>query len=446
MHPTPNSAKPEAQNSIMRLQCAAAALVACGLRLAYATVSDGSSSPVVDLDDKNFDSTVSNEHDLWIIKFTAPVSPALHFYPNQHMMKEISQWCGHCKVLNPEFEAAARQIESVKFGAVDATSSPTLKARFGVQSYPTIVWGRAGALKPYTAGRSRRELGAFARLIARSAVTSVSSLAGATGEDYPVAFVYVGDPTGPLHEAFSSVAERKHGSFPFAIAPAEAAPKASIVPALLRVESGEEAIPFVGESTAAAVEAWVQDSRFRTLTKLGPGVFHDVAHRGGRMLVIGVLDERHAASAHAARALHALARRQGPLHRASPDAFRAFRFATLNGTQWVDYIGKYNISPADMPKLLVLDAPAGVYYLDASVDEQDEMVTWLQEVAAGKVPKNREGLLHFPTLAYNLYILPYLPWSAVALAVVAAVVAAAVARTCLAASDTKAETALKKKK
>jgi len=307
-------------------------------------------------------------------------------------------------------------MESVNFGAVDATSSAGLKTRFGVQSYPTIFWGQAGSLKRYSGGRTASDLIAFAKLVARPPIASIDAISHAVNAEFPIAFAFQGAPSGSLYDAFSHVAQEKQGVFPFAATAAENADKSFILPAVVRMELGEEPQAYTGEASPEALGAWVHQRRFRTLTELGPGVFHDIANKGGKLLAIGVLDAQFPASAQALGVLRALSRVGGALHAASPNAFQAFRFASLNGTQWADYIAKYNISPVDMPKLLVLDAPAGVYYLDPTVDEQEEMLSWLQEVAQGKVPKNREGLLHFPTVLYNTYVLPHLPWSAVALA------------------------------
>lgn len=49
-------------------------------------------------------------------------------------------WCGPCKVMGPQFEAAAAQLEPrVRLAKVDTQSEPTLGQKFGIRSIPTMV-------------------------------------------------------------------------------------------------------------------------------------------------------------------------------------------------------------------------------------------------------------------------------------------------------------------
>jgi len=83
--------------------------------------TSSSGGGVFDLTDNDFDSSVTESGDLWLVAFIAP-------------------WCGHCKKLEPEFEAAAGELEGidVKLGRVDATANEALAQRFQVKGYPTI--------------------------------------------------------------------------------------------------------------------------------------------------------------------------------------------------------------------------------------------------------------------------------------------------------------------
>lgn len=54
-------------------------------------------------------------------------------------------WCGPCKIMAPQFEAAARQLEpQARLAKVDTQSVPTLGQRYGIRSIPTLVLFRHG--------------------------------------------------------------------------------------------------------------------------------------------------------------------------------------------------------------------------------------------------------------------------------------------------------------
>jgi len=116
-----------------------------------------SEGDVVVLTDSNFDETVYNSKDVWLIEFYAP-------------------WCGHCKKLEPEWnEAASAMKGKVKFGKVDATEQKKLGSRFQIQGYPTIKYWEYGkgksdrSAKAYESGRTASDIQNFAAQLLSSA-------------------------------------------------------------------------------------------------------------------------------------------------------------------------------------------------------------------------------------------------------------------------------------
>lgn len=54
-------------------------------------------------------------------------------------------WCGPCRMMEPEFERAARNLEPrVRLAKVDTEAEPALAARFGIRSIPTMIVFRGG--------------------------------------------------------------------------------------------------------------------------------------------------------------------------------------------------------------------------------------------------------------------------------------------------------------
>src|ERR1051326_4166588 len=56
-----------------------------------------------------------------------------------------AQWCGPCKRMLPELEAAAADLaDQVKFVKVDVDASPEIAMRFGVQGVPNLTFFKKG--------------------------------------------------------------------------------------------------------------------------------------------------------------------------------------------------------------------------------------------------------------------------------------------------------------
>ena len=54
-------------------------------------------------------------------------------------------WCGPCRMMAPQFEAAAAQLEpALRLAKVDTEAQPALGGRFGIRSIPTLVLFRQG--------------------------------------------------------------------------------------------------------------------------------------------------------------------------------------------------------------------------------------------------------------------------------------------------------------
>ena len=56
-----------------------------------------------------------------------------------------ASWCGPCRTMAPQFEAAASQLEpQVRLGKVDTDAQPGLAGRFAIRSIPTLILLREG--------------------------------------------------------------------------------------------------------------------------------------------------------------------------------------------------------------------------------------------------------------------------------------------------------------
>merc|ERR1712178_220168 len=109
-----------------------------GVKALYA----GTSKVVSVSTQSQFDKEVKKNDGVTIVEFYAP-------------------WCGHCKNLAPEYDAAAAALAGVvKLVAVDADANRDLAAPYGIQGFPTIKVFRGTGDKPadYNGQRTRSDL------------------------------------------------------------------------------------------------------------------------------------------------------------------------------------------------------------------------------------------------------------------------------------------------
>ncbi|KAL4701647.1 hypothetical protein H8959_015651 [Pygathrix nigripes] len=99
-----------------------------GVALLLAAAGLAAASDVLELTDDNFESRVSDTGSagLMLVEFFAP-------------------WCGHCKRLAPEYEAAATRLKGiVPLAKVDCTANTNTCNKYGVSGYPTLKIFRDG--------------------------------------------------------------------------------------------------------------------------------------------------------------------------------------------------------------------------------------------------------------------------------------------------------------
>jgi thioredoxin 2 len=55
-----------------------------------------------------------------------------------------ADWCGPCKQMAPQFEAAAAQAPGIRFIKLDTEANPGIAARCSIRSIPTLILFRDG--------------------------------------------------------------------------------------------------------------------------------------------------------------------------------------------------------------------------------------------------------------------------------------------------------------
>ena len=81
------------------------------------------------------------------------------FAKQRFLLPPFANRCGHCQKLEPEWEAAAKELKGrVKFGKVDATVEEELAGKYKIESFPTIKIFYFGAVDPYQGPRQAKEI------------------------------------------------------------------------------------------------------------------------------------------------------------------------------------------------------------------------------------------------------------------------------------------------
>jgi thioredoxin 2 len=62
-------------------------------------------------------------------------------------------WCGPCRTMSPNFEAAAKGLEPrVRMAKLDTEAMPEISARYGIRSIPTMIMVHKGREIARTSG------------------------------------------------------------------------------------------------------------------------------------------------------------------------------------------------------------------------------------------------------------------------------------------------------
>ena len=98
---------------------------------------------------------------------TTTATPAIHDLTEAAFDDSVSEgltvvdfwaaWCGPCRAMAPQLERAAQLRPQYRFAKVNVDEQPTLAARFGVMSIPTLAVFRDGRLLGTAAGLVRAD-------------------------------------------------------------------------------------------------------------------------------------------------------------------------------------------------------------------------------------------------------------------------------------------------
>jgi len=129
------------------------------------------------------------------------------------LVEFYAPWCGHCKKLAPEYEAAAAKLteagSNVKLAKVDATEHKELGQKFEVKGFPTLKFFKNGEPQEYTGGRTADTILAWIKKKAEGIpeLKTEEAAKDLVADNKVVAIGFFKDPASPQAEAFKAAAD-----------------------------------------------------------------------------------------------------------------------------------------------------------------------------------------------------------------------------------------------
>jgi thioredoxin 1 len=102
-------------------------------------MENSGTSPIVSLDDSNFEKEVTQSDQTVLVDFWAP-------------------WCGPCKMIAPLLdEIATEKAGSVKVAKVNVDENQSLSVKFNVRAIPALLFFKNGQLRDQVVGMTTRK-------------------------------------------------------------------------------------------------------------------------------------------------------------------------------------------------------------------------------------------------------------------------------------------------
>jgi len=214
------------------------------------------------------------EHPLTLVEFFAP-------------------WCGHCKQLAPNYEAAAKRLAAdnspAVLAAVDCTVEKDLCSQYDVKGFPTLKLFRASTTNPadYTGGRTADDIYNY---ISKQTQPAYVQLQGDDSEYWGKSGVKIvgvfSSADSDDAKAFIDTASTLRNDYLFALtdSPAHLSTHADgnavSAPSVVLFKDGEVPVVHSSSFSVPALTAFVNTEGFPLVGDIGPENFQKYVDRG----------------------------------------------------------------------------------------------------------------------------------------------------------------------
>ncbi|KAL1952549.1 hypothetical protein VTO42DRAFT_4824 [Malbranchea cinnamomea] len=359
-----------------QFQTLALGLASAGL--AASALATETESDVISLGKDTFKDFIK-EHELVLAEFFAP-------------------WCGHCKALAPEYEAAATELKdrNIPLVKVDCTEEADLCQEYGVQGYPTLkIFRGLDSIKPYSGARKST---AITSTMIRHSLPAISTVTSENLEDFKnldkvVIVAYIGEDDKASNETYTSIAEKLRDDYLFggtsdvSLAKAEEVDQPSIV---LYKDFDERKDVFTDKFDADAIESFIKTASIPLVGVIGPETYASYISAGVPLAYI--FAETQEERDHFATELKPLAKKlKGSIN-----------FATIDAKAFGAHAGNLNLDPEKFPAFAIQDTIANKRYPydQAKKITEKDISQFVHDVLNGKIepsiksepiPESQEG-------------------------------------------------------
>lgn len=224
------------------------------LALAITTVfADDAETDVLVLDSESFEKAI-DENSVIAVEFYAP-------------------WCGHCKALAPEWEAAATQLKGkVAVAKVDCTKEQALCQKYEIQGYPTLKLFRNGEASPLEVARKAEPIVAYLKAELEPAITVLKTQGeiDAFLAEHPVAAIgYFDNDHDDRYTIFDKLASSlRHSSSFGAVVGSELSPDTKRPGIVFHKNFDDATTTYTGEYTSDDIKSWLARQKVPALGEI----------------------------------------------------------------------------------------------------------------------------------------------------------------------------------